>query len=69
MARRAKPELALPTVWQCAAERQWLCPLAEWRYGWRQKNRLERFLTQERSDGGPTGHFAGQQNVKKSPLN
>jgi len=25
MARRAKPELALPTVWQCTAERQWLC--------------------------------------------
>jgi hypothetical protein len=28
MARRAKAEIALPTVWQCPTERQWLCPLA-----------------------------------------
>ncbi len=33
MARRAKPELALPTVWQCTAERQWLWPLAGWSHG------------------------------------
>jgi hypothetical protein len=37
MARRAKPELALPTVWQCTAERQWLCPLAGWNHVGRQK--------------------------------
>ena len=29
-----KPEIALPTVWQCPDERQWLCPLAGMRQGW-----------------------------------
>jgi hypothetical protein len=33
LARRVKPEKALPIVWQCPAERQWLCPLAG-RFTW-----------------------------------
>lgn len=34
MARRANSDQALPTVWQCPDERQWLCPLAGKRHGW-----------------------------------